>query len=68
MSGIELQRRDSQPNTPLDDIEQQPDTNDPVADGPSGQSESAIEERAPSNRTVRCAPQRNPFHIGESCS
>lgn len=68
MSDIELRRRDSQKNTPLDDIEQQPNNNDSVAHGPRGQSEGQIEDRADSNRTVRCAPQKDLFQIAESCS
>lgn len=68
MSEIELQSRDSQQNTPSNDIEQQPNNDDSVADGARGQSEPLIEDRADSNRTVRCAPQKDLFHIAESCS
>ena len=65
MSEIELRRRDNQQNTPSNDIEQQPDNNDSMAHGPGGQSEPPIEDRADSNRTVRCAPQKILHHIAE---
>ena len=67
MSVIELRRRDSQQITPLDDIEQQPNNNDLVAHVSRGQSEPSVEDRADSNRRVRCAPQKDPSHIAESC-
>ena len=68
MSEIELRRRDNQQNPTSDDIEQQPNNNDSVAHGPHGESEPSIEDRADSNRRVRCAPQKDTHHISESCS
>lgn len=68
MSGIELPRRDSQHNTPSDEIEQQPNDNDSVVHVPRGQSELLMEDHADSNRTVRCGPQKDLSRIAESCS
>ena len=65
---FEMRRRESQQNTPSNDIGQQPDINDFMAHGPGGQSEPSIEDRADSNRRVRCAPQKNSYHIAELCS
>ena len=65
MSEIELPRR---PNAPSNDIEQQPDNIDFMAHGPDGQSEPSVEDRADSNRRVRCAPQKDSYHIAESYS
>ena len=63
MSEIELRRRDSQQNTTSNDIEQQPNDNDSVVHGSRGQSELTTEDRADSNRTVRCGPQKDLFRI-----
>lgn len=66
-SGPEPRETPSQQDIPLREIERQSNDNESVASTRRRQLVTVVDEdRAPSNRTVRCASQRDSMHNAES--